>query len=53
MQSRGSGREGKTNGTITSTIFILTAENLESYDTLHPDQEVNFIDILLYICHSP
>lgn len=36
------------NGIITSTIFILIAENLKSYDTLHTDQEVNFTGTLLY-----
>ena len=47
MQSRGSRGEGKPKGIITSTIFILSAD-LASYDTLHPDKEVNFTDTLLY-----
>lgn len=36
------------NGIITSTIFILIAENLKSFDTLYTDQEMNFTATLLY-----
>lgn len=36
------------NGIITSTIFILIAENLKAFDTLYTDQEMNFTSTLLY-----